>query len=67
MSRGGGSFVHGQLRWQAGTVAAGASKTYTITTRFSRNASLGRYINSATAAGDNAQLATGRGSTAVTP
>jgi hypothetical protein len=64
-SRDGGSLVDGRLGWKAGTLAAGARKTYTITTRFSANARPGRYMNSATADGDNTQPATGRGSTAV--
>jgi uncharacterized repeat protein (TIGR01451 family) len=64
-ARGGGSLVAGQLRWNAGTLPAGASKTYKITTRMSTSARLGSYLNRATAEGANTRPASGRGSTAV--
>jgi hypothetical protein len=63
--RGGGRLVRGQLRWRTGTLATGASKTYTIATRFNRKAHAGRYINRAIADGTNTRPATGRGSTVV--
>jgi uncharacterized repeat protein (TIGR01451 family) len=64
-TRGGGALVRGQLRWRIGTLAPGASKTYKITTRFDKNARIGRYVNRATAEGDNTQPTTGQGSTTV--
>jgi uncharacterized repeat protein (TIGR01451 family) len=64
-TRGGGTLIDGQLRWRTGRLAAGARTTYRIKTRFRRNARPGRYVNSATADGDNTQRATGRGSTPV--
>jgi uncharacterized repeat protein (TIGR01451 family) len=51
--------------WNTGTLAAGASRTYTVTTRISRNARLGRYLNRATADGNNTEPTTGMGSTTV--
>jgi uncharacterized repeat protein (TIGR01451 family) len=66
-NRGGGSWINGQLVWTTGTLATGASKAYTITTRFSRHARPRTYFNSATADGDNTQPSSGRGSTVIQP
>ena len=51
--------------WRTGTLAPGARRTYTITTRLSRTARPGRYVNRVTADGDNTLPTTGRGSTTV--
>ncbi len=64
-TRGGATLVRRSLKWKTGTLAPGARKTYRITTRFSPNARTGRYINRATADGDNTQPSTGQGSTTV--
>jgi uncharacterized repeat protein (TIGR01451 family) len=64
-TRGGGSLVRGQMRWKAGTLSPGARRSYTITTRLSPNARRGRYVNRATADGDNTPPTTGHGSTTV--
>jgi uncharacterized repeat protein (TIGR01451 family) len=64
-ARGGGSLIGGQLRWTTGTLAPGEHKTYKITTRFRHNARTGKYINRATADGDNTRRTTGQGSTTV--
>ena len=64
-TRGGGSLVLGQLQWKPGTLAPGARKTYSFTTRISTKARLGRFINRATADGDNTHSTTGQGSITI--
>ncbi len=56
-----------RLRWETGTLAPGARKTYRIITRFNARASFGRYVNSATADADNTHPATAHGSTTLKP
>jgi uncharacterized repeat protein (TIGR01451 family) len=67
LPNGGGTRVGGRLEWQAGTLAAGASAAYRITTRLTRRAPLGRYVNRATVGGDNARTLTGSGAVTVVP
>ena len=64
-ARGGGRLVRGRLVWSTGTLAPGARKVYTITTRLSSSAHPGRHVNRATADGDNARPTTGEGWTTV--
>ena len=64
-SGGGGSRVRGQLRWDTGTLAPGARRIYSMTTRLSPGARPGRFVTTATADGDNAPPTTRHGSTTV--
>ncbi len=65
-TRGSGTLVGERLRWKTGTLAPGARKIYRFTTRISAKTSTGRYVNRATADGDNAPPASGQGSITVT-
>ena len=64
-TRGGRNLVRRLLGWKPGTLAPGARRTYKFTTWVSPNARPGRYINRATADGDNTRPTTGQGSTTV--
>ena len=71
--RKGASLAHGgnvgtvgsRLRWNTGTLAPGASVTYTISTRLTSTARAGKYLNRAIADGDNTEPSSGQGSTIV--
>jgi uncharacterized repeat protein (TIGR01451 family) len=64
-TRAGGSLTLGKRVWQAGTLAAGATRTYRVTTRISRNARTGSYVNRVRADGNNTPPTTAQGSTKV--
>jgi uncharacterized repeat protein (TIGR01451 family) len=61
VTRGGGRLVRGQLRWNIGILAPGASRSYEFLTRFGKHARAGKHINRATAVGENTGRATGQG------
>jgi hypothetical protein len=64
-TRAGGSLTPGKRVWQVGTLAAGATRTYRVTTRMWRNARTGRYVNRVRADGNNTPPTTAQGSTKV--
>jgi uncharacterized repeat protein (TIGR01451 family) len=64
-TRAGGSLTPGKRVWQVGTLAAGATRTYRVTTRIWRNARTGRYVNRVRADGNNTPPTTAQGSTKV--
>lgn len=53
-NKGGSSLINGELVWATGTLEVGKSRTYKFSTRFDRDARIGKHTNRASASASNA-------------
>jgi hypothetical protein len=65
LSSGGGTRDGTAVTWRAGSLGAGATQTFALTTRFTSSARLGPYVNRVTADAGNSDPATSQAVTVV--